>query len=74
LEYGAVGIPVVQLDGQARKRFGDLLVYTDSCISSIRAAVMSATNHDPKPFQSFVQQFDWRNIAQTYDRALSTVR
>lgn len=73
LEYGAVGLPVVQLDGQARQRFGDLLTYTDTSPSSIRAAIISAVDHDPEPLQSFVQQFDWRDIARTYDKALTTV-
>lgn len=73
MEYGAAGLPVVQLDGQARRRFGDRLTYTDSSPSSVRAAINSAANCDPEPLQSFVQQFDWRDIARTYDRVLTGV-
>lgn len=73
LEYGAAGLPVVQLDGQARRRFGDYLTYTDRDPASVRAAILSATNRDPEPLQSFVRQFDWQDIARTYDGVLSDV-
>ncbi|MDB2250580.1 glycosyltransferase family 4 protein [Halorubrum ezzemoulense] len=73
MEYGAAGLPVVQLDGQARRRFGDCLTYTDGSPASVRAAMLSTANCDSEPLQSFVQQFDWRDIAQTYDRVLTGV-
>lgn len=73
LEYGAAGLPVVQLDGRARRRFGDRLTYTDGSPASVRAAIISAANCDPEPLQSFVRQFDWRDIAKTYDRVLTGV-
>jgi len=73
LEYGAAGLPVVQLDGQARRRFGDRLTYTDKNPASVRTAIISAAGRDPEPLQSFVRQFDWRDIARTYNRVLSSV-
>jgi glycosyltransferase involved in cell wall biosynthesis len=71
LEYGAAGIPVVQLDGRARSRFGGCLTYTDGEPASVHAAITSAADCDSGPLNSFVRQFDWRDIAKTYDRVLT---
>ncbi|MEF8802286.1 MAG: glycosyltransferase [Halolamina sp.] len=66
LEYGAAGLPVVQLDGRARDRFGDRLTYTSVDPSSIQEAIRIASSRDENTLQSFVSKFDWGEIADTY--------
>lgn len=66
LEYGAAGLPVVQLDGRARDRFGDRLTYTSVDPSAIREAIRIASHRDGNTLRSFVSEFDWGEIADTY--------
>lgn len=74
LEYGAAGLPVVQLDGAARRRFGDRLRYCTSDPTSIAATVREAEATDPEPLHRFVERFSWREIAGTYIEAVEAVR
>lgn len=73
LEYGAAGLPVVQLDGYARGRFGDRLTYCDPNSESVADAIRSASERDGGSLRSFVSRFDWAEIAATYDDVLTRV-
>lgn len=66
LEYGAAGLPVVQLKGRAENRFGDLVEYTSNNPQAIAEAIESAADRDPEPFQRFVSNFDWEIIGDKY--------
>lgn len=70
LEYAAAGLPVVQLDGRARDRFGDRATYCDTTPDAIARAVEAAASTDPTPLQEFAARFDYDVIADTYERAI----
>lgn len=70
LEYGAAGLPVVHLRGYAEDRFGDLLTYTGLEPRSIADAIRSVDTDDGS-LRSFVAQFDWGSIAETYESVLA---
>lgn len=75
LEYGAAGLPVVQLAGRAESRFGDLVEYCSNAPGDVADAIERA--HDSgslDELQEFVSRFDWKCIADDYRDALwSTV-
>ena len=74
LEYGAAGLPVVQIAGRSEERFGDQLTYCDDTPKSIAMAIERAYNDDgDDELRSYVSQFDWADIADDYDRALISV-
>lgn len=74
LEYGAAGLPVVQLDGRARDRFGDRLTYTEADPEAISSAIeTAATEGDGAALRSYVEQFDWQAIAEQYAEAVDRV-
>lgn len=66
LEYGAAGLPVVQLRGRAEARFGDRVVYCRSDPSDVAAAIERAAGTDPSTLREYVRRFDWAEIAGTY--------
>jgi len=74
LEYGAAGLPVVQLDGRAGDRFGDAVVYTEAEPENVATAIRRAGRRDGAELQSFVRRFDWASIAETYLRVTTTVK
>lgn len=75
LEYGAAGLPVVQLAGRAESRFGGLVEYTSSDPSSVAAAVERAAAGDAgAAFQRYVKRFDWGQVSQTYIKVITTVK
>jgi glycosyltransferase involved in cell wall biosynthesis len=73
LEYGAAGLPVVQLHGHAETRFGDRLVYAESDAGDVATAIERAAGRDGRVLGSFVRRFDWATIAETYREVLETV-
>jgi glycosyltransferase involved in cell wall biosynthesis len=73
LEYGAAGLPVVQLAGRAEERFGDLLEYCDASAESIANACRRADGRETSDLQSFASRFDWAEIADDYANALRMV-
>ncbi len=67
LEYGAAGLPVVQLKGRAEARFGGLLEYTTASPADIASAIKRATVSESGPaLQRYVRQFDWEHVAAVY--------
>jgi len=75
LEYGAAGLPVVQLAGRAESRFGGLVGYTSRDPRDIATAVERAGASDAGPaLQTHVRQFDWAAIAATYLEVIKTVK
>lgn len=73
LEYGAAGLPVVQLDGRARDRFGDRVTYCDGTPEGIAAAVRTAADNDPTPLREFAARFDWVDVAETYREVITSI-
>ncbi|SER82563.1 glycosyltransferase [Natrinema salaciae] len=74
LEYGAAGVPTVQVRGRAENRFDGRVEFCDPTPDSIARAVERAATADPTPLQSFARAFDWSKIAETYKQVITTVK
>lgn len=74
LEYGAAGLPTVQLDGYARRRFGDRVEYCEDDPASVAAAIERAGDRDPSPLREMAASFDWSAIAETYASVITNVK
>ncbi len=73
LEYGAAGLPVVQLMGRAKARFGDRVTYCSPEPASVAKAIERANEQNPDSLHDFVHQFDWAEIADTYREVIEAV-
>lgn len=71
LEYGAAGLPVIQAEGRAEKRFGEHLIYTKLSGQMIAEAITRAQDTDG--LQNYVEKFCWRDISNTYAEKLTSV-
>ncbi|WP_218780627.1 glycosyltransferase [Halorarum halophilum] len=74
LEYGATGLPIVQIEGRAVERFGDHLVYTESDPEEVAEAIQRAGLMDRDLLRGLVRQFDWQEITADYRRAITSVK
>ncbi|WP_239641860.1 glycosyltransferase [Haloterrigena salina] len=75
LEYGAAGLPTVQVRGRAEERFDGLVEYCDTTPEGIARAIERASDSDrTTALQSFVREFDWADIADTYKKTITTVK
>jgi glycosyltransferase involved in cell wall biosynthesis len=74
LEYGAAGLPTVQLEGYARRRFGDRVEYCEDDPTSVAAAIERAVDRDPSPLREMAASFDWSAIAETYASVITSVK
>jgi len=75
LEYGAAGLSVVQSSGLAEERFREKVEYADGDPDSIAAAIERAGEHENvEQLQSFISEFDWKQIAGDYAEALKSVK
>jgi len=71
LEYGAAGLSVVQLDGQAKCRLGDTVVYANSDAHSIAKAIERAgSQENTEGIRSIASNHDWGQIANDYYNTL----
>jgi glycosyltransferase involved in cell wall biosynthesis len=70
LEYGAAGLPIVQVCGDAEERFGDMMTYCDPEAHSVAAAIQQAAARNGEQLGDYVRQYDWEKIAETYRNVL----
>jgi len=74
LEYGAAGLSVVQAEGQAKEKYGDLVEYCDPTEEEIRDAIERANDREnDHGLKEFAADFDWAEIAKDYYRAIDSV-
>lgn len=73
LEYGAAGLPVVQLDGRARERYGDMVTYCSASPLAIAEAIEKAANIPGGQLKEYASQHDWGEIAETYAKVIRGV-
>lgn len=73
LEYGAAGLPTVQIEGRAEERFGDSVVYCSAEPESIARSVRAAKGHETKALREIAQKYSWSAIAETYATNLETI-
>lgn len=74
LEYGAAGLPTVQVEGAAEQRFGDQLEYCSLEPEAIADAILSSVDRDGTELQSFVKEYDWSAISGEYARVIRSVK
>ena len=75
LEYGAAGLSVVQASGLAEERFRERVEYADSDPRSIADAIRRAGERENvEQLQSFISEFDWKQIAGDYVDALKSIK
>lgn len=74
LEYGAAGLPTVQVEGAAEERFGELVTYCSLDPGSIADAIRRSSEQDATRLQSFVDDYDWADISEDYARAITSVK
>jgi glycosyltransferase involved in cell wall biosynthesis len=79
LEYGAAGLPVVQLAGRAEKRFGELVEFSTTDPADIARAIERAGERSDDAeraetsLRAFASRFDWSQVAADYEQALEDV-
>lgn len=74
LEYGAAGLPVVQLAGRAEPRLEGLVTFCDPTPTDIARAVRSAAGSAAsEELRAFARQFDVDAIADDYANAIEAV-
>lgn len=74
LEYGATGLPTVQLRGRAEDRFGTYVEYCAPCPQGIACAVRAVSKRrGNETFQEYVQDFDYKWVADHYSRVFQAV-
>lgn len=72
LEYGAAGLPVVQLAGRAESRVAGLVTFCDPTPHDIARAVRDAVDGgNSEELRAFVRQFDVEAIADDYAEAIA---
>lgn len=73
LEYGAAGLPTVQLAGSAEKSLGDAVTYCELNPVDIASAIETANGTDTSSLQTLAKQHGWRRIADQYRNAIDEV-
>ncbi len=71
LEYGAAGLPVVQVDGRARTAFEGQVTFCDPTPESVATAVRQATESGPSDeLRERAADHDIEAVASIYERVL----
>lgn len=76
LEYGAAGLPAVQLAGHAEARLDDLVEFCRAEPADVARAVRAAHEWDAQDraaYREFAKEFDYAAVAEDYRRALIRV-
>lgn len=73
LEYGAAGLPTVQLAGRAEAKLGDAVGYCSTDPADIAAAIERAAGTDATALRDLASEYAWSAIAATYARELETI-
>lgn len=76
LEYGAVGLPAVNVAGDAEERFEGLVEFCSLDPADVAAAVERAAEREEREienYREFVREFDWRSVADDYEAAIERV-
>lgn len=70
LEYGAAGLPAVQVRGAAEERFGDRVTYCTTDPADIASAVERAAAAGETSLDELASQHRWAAIADDYEAAI----
>lgn len=70
LEYGAAGLPAVQVRGAAEERFGDRVTYCTTDPEDIATAVAQAAVSEGTALDELASQHRWATIADDYEAAI----
>jgi glycosyltransferase involved in cell wall biosynthesis len=74
LEYAAAGLPAVNVEGEAEKRFNKLIEFCEIYPEDIADSVTRAYNDGPKDgFKEIAREHSWESIANEYEEVMKTV-
>lgn len=76
LEYGAAGLPAVNVEGDAETRFEGLIEFCTLDPADVAAAVERAAVHDADDvdaYRTFVRDFGWESVADDYEAVFRRV-
>ncbi|WP_336003199.1 glycosyltransferase [Halorientalis halophila] len=73
LEYGAAGLPTVQLAGRAESRLGDAVEYCEADPGSVAAAIERAHGRETESLREIAREYSWASIADDYFSVLERV-
>lgn len=74
LEYGAAGLPAVNVEGEAEDRYDGLVTFCSLDPEDVARAVRESYEHAPvEEFREYTRQFGWDAIASEYEAAFDSV-
>jgi len=74
LEYAAAGLPAVNVEGEAEKRFNRLVKFCEIDPEEVADAVTRAYNNGPGDgFKEVAREHSWESIANEYEEVMKTV-
>jgi glycosyltransferase involved in cell wall biosynthesis len=74
LEYGAAGLPTVNVRGDAESRFSGLIEFCSLEPESIADSIQTAYEEGQiDEFEEFTKQFSWKSVSDQYEAVLENV-
>jgi glycosyltransferase involved in cell wall biosynthesis len=73
LEYGASGLPVVHVEGDAEAVFGESVTFCSLDPGDVADAVRLAKTTDADEVQMLAQKQSWESLADTYEQVLEDI-
>jgi glycosyltransferase involved in cell wall biosynthesis len=74
LEYGAAGLPAVNVEGEAEDRYDGFVTFCSLDPRDVARAVQESYEHAPiEEFREYTKRFGWDAIASEYKAAFDSV-
>lgn len=73
LEYGAAGLSVVHVKGDAQTVFGESVTFCSLDPTDVAAAIERAKETPPDKLQTLARERNWGSLAETYEGVLQQV-
>lgn len=70
LEYGAAGLPTVQLAGRAEEKLDQAVTFCKLDPENVATAVESTISEDADSLRNFAKRKSWKSIAEQYAEAI----
>lgn len=73
MEYGAAGLPTVQLGGRAKNTLSDAVTYCNLAPSSVADAIEIAAETDASTLRDLAKRHSWERIAEQYQTTIDKI-
>jgi len=73
LEYGAAGLPVVHIEGDAEEVFDGMVTFCSLDPFDVARAIQQATGAETEPLDTVARERSWESIADTYDSIIKEI-